>query len=155
MGYKSRSNYALALGLSEEEFNKIFKKIMKGRKMKKVELKHAEVITKYKSNDTYSIKEIEGKGTIVNFNVKVKVNDRADRSPVIYEKCKYFSESSENVNSIKNILKEGTIVNIKGYEDKNSFQNKSGEKIYYNQINVSEIDVISSETDSEEDNLPF
>ena len=125
---------------------------------KNVELTHAEVVPFYKSDQCLREKEIEGKGIILNFQVKVKVNDQAEKSPFLFEKCSQFV-SGEDLDKMRRIIKNGSIIDIKGTEERQSFENKQGETIWFNQIKVRGIIPISeSSTESApvtDDDLPF
>ena len=125
---------------------------------KSVELTHAEVVNFYKSDQCLREKEIEGKGHILNFQVKVRVNDQAEKSPVLFEKCSHFV-TGEDLDKMRRIIKQGSVVDIKGTEERNSFENKEGKTIWFSQIRVRGVIPISeSATDSApatDDDLPF
>lgn len=126
--------------------------------MKRVELTHAEVTTFYDSTEVLKEYEVKDKGTIMSFQVKTRVNDRNERSPFLFEKCSYFADSTEKVTQVRSAIKEGNRLDIKGYEDKRSYENKQGEKKYYNQISVKEITPVSVAEESNnaiDDDLPF
>lgn len=125
--------------------------------MKKVELTHAEVVPFYQSQDVIKEKAIEGKGTIINFNVKVRINDRVSNSPLIFEKCTYYAQAAEQVNRIKEVIKLGSILDIKGKQSRNAGKDKSGATKYYDSIEVREITPVqvSQVVAEEQDSLPF
>lgn len=127
--------------------------------MKRIQLLHAEVKTLYNSNDTIKEVEIEGKGTIINFEVKTKINDRVDRSPVVFDKCCYFTDSDEKIKHVRSMLQAGNILDIKGYADRSKYV-KDGVTKYADQIKVSEIKLITGDENTNSDNdvdddLPF
>jgi hypothetical protein len=125
--------------------------------MKKVELTHAEVIPFYQSQDVIREKVFEGKGTIINFNIKTRINDRVSNSPVIFEKCTYFATAAEQITRIKEVVKLGNILDIKGSQDRSSGKDKSGATKYYDSIKVREITPVqvSQVAVEEPDSLPF
>lgn len=123
--------------------------------MKKVELTHAEVVNQY--NENFAIKEFETeKGTVVNFQVKTRVNDRVDNSPYIFERCVYFADSQEKLNQIRKVIVAGTVLDIKGSQDKSSWVDKSGKKQWSDQLRIREITPVTiNKTKTADDNLPF
>lgn len=124
--------------------------------MKKVELTHAEVVPFYNSQDVIKEKVIDGKGTIINFNIKTRVNDRISNSPLIFEKCTYFATAAEQVTQIKKIIKLGSVLAIKGSQDRSSAKDKAGVTKYYDSIKVQEITPVQiSQSAGQEDELPF
>lgn len=134
---------------------------------KKIELTHAEIITKYDSSDVLT--EIKtDKGTILSWNVKTRVNDRNDKSPVIFDSCSLFTDDQNKLNSVKQSLVAGTIVDIKGYADrrKGKKTDSNGKPIYFDNVNVKEIIPITGSQSQQEvheqdstlatdDDLPF
>jgi hypothetical protein len=125
--------------------------------MKKVELTHAEVIKQYQKEDVIVEHKTE-KGTVVNFSVRTRINDRVSNSPYIFEKCVYFADSEDKLNQIRGIAKFGNIVDIKGSQDRGSYVNKAGEKKYSDSIKIREITpvvVSMASAPVAEDNLPF
>lgn len=125
--------------------------------MKKVELTHAEVVPFYQSQDVIREKVLDGKGTIINFNVKTRINDRIANSPLIFEKCTYFATAAEQVSRIKEVVKLGSVLDIKGQQDRSSGKDKDGKVKYFDQIKVREITPvqISQAASSDSDELPF
>lgn len=124
--------------------------------MKKVELTHAEVVPFYQSQDVIREKVLDGKGTIINFNVKTRINDRIANSPLIFEKCTYFATAAEQVSRIKEVVKLGSVLDIKGQQDRSSGKDKDGKVKYFDQIKVREITPVQiSQAAAAEDDLPF
>jgi hypothetical protein len=130
--------------------------------MKKVELTHAEVTALYGTKDVIKEVNVEGKGTIINFSVKTRINDRVANSPLIFEKCTFFATSAEQTESIKEMIKLGNILDIKGAQDRSSYTDKStGTKKYSDSVKVREITPVQVSTQSVgqnssvEDDLPF
>jgi flagellar biosynthesis/type III secretory pathway M-ring protein FliF/YscJ len=125
--------------------------------MKKVELTHAEVIKQYESEEV--IKEFKSeKGTIVNFSVKVKINDRVEKSPCIYEKCVYFADTEDKLTQIRKIIRAGNIVDIKGSQDRSSYDDKkTGKKVYSDSVRIREITpvTVAASAPATDDDLPF
>jgi hypothetical protein len=127
--------------------------------MKKIEITHAEVIPHY--GTTIAVKEIpiKDKGTIISFNVKTRIDDRKSNSPVIFDKCSYFTNSSEQVERAKQILQLGNIIDIKGKQQRNSSKDKAGVLKYYDSVDVREITPVqagSTEANAQpDDDLPF
>jgi hypothetical protein len=110
--------------------------------MKLIELLHAEVTTFYGTNDVLKEFETE-KGTVMTFTVKTKVNDRTEKSPLVWDTCKYFADSSEKVDQIRGAIKLGNILDIKGNHDVRSYEDKEGNKKYSNSVNVKYINPIT------------
>jgi hypothetical protein len=124
--------------------------------MKKVEITHAEVVPFYQSQDVIREKVLEGKGTIINFNIKTRINDRVSNSPLIFEKCTYFAQAAEQVTRIKEVVKLGSVLDIKGKQNRNSGKDKTGAMKYYDSIEVREITPVQiSQAAPAEDDLPF
>jgi hypothetical protein len=127
--------------------------------MKRVELTHAEVITFYNSNEVLKKVDIPDKGTIMNFQVRTRVNDRNEESPFIFVKCSYYADSAEKVKAVEGVIKNGNRLDIKGFEDIRNYVNKKGEKCYYNQLSVKEITPLvineSNNDDVDDEDLPF
>lgn len=125
--------------------------------MKQVELLHAEVIPQY--GKTECLKEFKlDKGTKFSWQVKVKVNDRVEKSPCLYEYCSFFANNEEAIKNIRSNIVQGAILNIKGKED--SFKSTKDEKKYLRNISVeSFVSITKSKTEeipqSNDDNLPF
>ena len=124
--------------------------------MKKVELTHAEVVPFYGTQDVIKEVPIEGKGTIINFNVKTRINDRVSNSPLIFEKCTYFANSAEQITRFKEVVKLGNVLDIKGKENRSGYTDKAGAKKYANSVEVREITPVQvGGTQVVEDDLPF
>lgn len=124
--------------------------------MKRVELTHAEVNTFYGSNEV--LKEFKaGDGIMLAFNVKVKVNDRNEKSPYIFEKCSYYAKDTDTVAKVKAVISKGNKLDLKGFEDRRSYEDKEGNKKYSNQINVKEISpiTVAPQEQQQQDDLPF
>jgi hypothetical protein len=125
--------------------------------MKKVELTHAEVIPVYGTNDALKEIPVKDKGTIISFSVKTKINDRVSNSPVIFEKCSYFANSAEQVERIKQVVKLGNILDIKGKQSRSAYKDKSGVQKYSDSVEVREITPVQagSTANQPEEDLPF
>ena len=126
--------------------------------MIKVEITHAEVLTQYGSEEVIKEFKTEKGGTIVNFQIKTRIDDKKENSPHIYQKCVYFADTEDKLIKIKNILKAGNILEIKGSQDRSSYiDKKSGEKKYSESIKIREITpiAIDSKSSSSDDGLPF
>lgn len=142
--------------------------------MKKIILTNATVIPFYKNkpNDPDEIIRImspkEGSdfdSTIITFNIETKIMDTADSKAKIFEKCTIYAKGSEKINTLKNVIKAGAILELEGYE-KRTKSEKDGK--YYNNVIIKNITpisggiaipepkieaVITEDTDS--DDLPF
>jgi hypothetical protein len=127
--------------------------------MKKVELTHAEVIPLYGTKDVLKETAIKDKGTIINFSVKTKINDRVSNSPVIFEKCSYFANSAEQIERIKQIVKLGNVLDIKGKQTRSSYKDKTtGAQKYSDSVDVREITPVQAGAavdQQPEEDLPF
>lgn len=127
--------------------------------MKEVKLTHAEVQTFYKSTDYIRTVEVPNKGTIINFNVKTRINDRVTNSPLIFEKCSFFSNSSEQLDRIKAMIKPGSILEITGIQNRSSYiDKKTQEKKYSDEVRVTDVVptlVSEAPAESRESKLPF
>jgi hypothetical protein len=125
--------------------------------MKKVEITHAEVITQYGKED--AIREFKSeKGTVVNFRVKTRVNDRVANSPFIYDNCVYFADTEDKLRQIRSVIKVGNVIDIKGSQDRSSYEDKkTKEKKYSDQVKIREITPVSVEAApaANDDDLPF
>ena len=124
---------------------------------KSVKLTNAEIITFYQSDDF--LKEIETeKGTIMSFNVKTRVNDRVENSPLLFERCSFFADTAEKIEYIRGVVKPGNIVELRGFADRRKGKDKEGNTNYYDGMNVKEIAPINVSKEAEqtsEDDLPF
>lgn len=124
---------------------------------KSVKLTNAEVITFYQSEDY--LKEIETeKGTIMSFQVKTRVSDRVENSPLIFERCSFFADTAEKIEYIRGVVVPGNTVELKGYADRRKGKDKEGNTHYYDGMNVREIAPINVSTEegaTTEDDLPF
>lgn len=126
--------------------------------MKRVELTHAEVQCLYGTQEV--LKEIKTeKGTIFNFSVKVKVNDRSEKSPFIFESCSYFAKDEDTASKIRAVIKKGNKLDIKGFEERRGYE-KDGVKKYVSSISVKEIvslnaSAVQETNQTQDDNLPF
>lgn len=128
---------------------------------KKVELVHAEVISQYNSNEVLKEFNTE-KGTLFSWSVKTKVNDKADKSPVIFDSCTLFAGTEDQKEYVRANIKEGAILDLKGYADrrKGNKPGKDGKIPYFDQVSVKEIVPITgvepeSSSVPSDDNLPF
>lgn len=121
--------------------------------MKKVELIHTEVVPKYGTNEVISEFKND-KGTVLKWQVKTRVNDKAEKSPVVFDQCTVFADNQEKIDNIRNTVVNGAILNITGYEDryKGSKPDKNGKTVYYSQVNVKEIINVSG---NPTEDLPF
>lgn len=124
--------------------------------MKKVELTHAEVIKLYGKEEV--LQEFKGeKGTVVKFQVKTRINDRVNNSPYIFETCAYFADTEDKLTQIRNIVKAGSVLDIKGSQDRSSYTNKAGEKKYSDSVKIREITpvTVAATQNATDDDLPF
>jgi len=124
--------------------------------MKKISLTSAEVMTQYQSTDTYKMKTLDNGSTVINFTVKTKVNDRAEKSPVIYDNCSKFCKTQEEISFFKGVLVAGNIIDVTGRAERS----KGKDNKYYDNIVVDNVSIISGRKEEssgpqEEDNLPF
>lgn len=124
--------------------------------MKQIILKNAEVITQYKSNDTFKTKALDNGSTLVNFSVKTKINDRAERSPVVFDNCVRFCKTQEELDFLKSVLTVGNILDISGRAER---QKDKNENKYYDKIVVDNVSILSgrpTETaPTTDEDLPF
>ena len=123
---------------------------------KEVKLTNAEVINFYQSSDYLKEFETE-KGTIMSFQVKTRVNDRVENAPVIFERCSFFADSQDKIEYVRNTIKPGNVVELKGFADRKKGNDKEGKTVYYDSMNVREItpiNVSKAQATTEED-LPF
>lgn len=126
---------------------------------KKVDLVHAEVITQYQSTEVLREFNTDKGATIFSWSVKTKVNDKVEKSPVIFDSCSLFADNDEQKAYVRNNVKAGAILDIKGYQDRRK-KEKDGKTTYFDQINVKEIIPITG-VESEptaapsDDDLPF
>ena len=131
---------------------------------KKIELVHAEIITQYQSTSVLKEFTTDKGGTVFNWQVKTRVNDKIEKSPYIYDNCSAFAENDEQKKRIREMVTNGAIVDIKGFADrrKGNKLNAEGKAVYFDSINVKEITPITninsatpiSNEDADED-LPF
>lgn len=131
---------------------------------KKVELVQAEVQTQYNSEEVLREFSTEKGATIFSWSVKTKVNDKAEKSPVVFDTCSMFAENDEEKQYVRDNVKLGAILNIKGFQDrrKAAKPGPDGKYAYYDQINVKEIQSITGAHDTaaqqagpSDDDLPF
>lgn len=125
---------------------------------KRVSLTNAEIITFPKSEDYLKEIVIEDKGTIMAFNVKTRINDRVPNSPWAFERCSMFADNQEQIENIRNIVKPGNLVEIKGFADRRKGKDKEGGVKYYDELKVKDIVPINVSEQTEattEDDLPF
>jgi len=124
--------------------------------MKEINLKNAEVVTQYQSQETYKTKDIDGGTTIVSFSVKTKINDRAEKSPVVFDNCTKFCKTKEEVSFLKNLLIAGNIIDIAGRADR---QKDAKSDKYYDKVIVDSVTIISGRqapaAKQNDDDLPF
>lgn len=122
---------------------------------KKIELIHAEIIKPRSGKDIMmEFNNDDGSATLI-WNVKTKLNDKVERCPVVFDTCSCYVKTSEQKDNIKSMIREGSIVNIKGYADrkKSKKTDDNGNPIYYDQVHVKEITEITG--NDADDNLPF
>ena len=79
---------------------------------KKVELIHAEVIPQYGKDEVLREFTTEKGATIFSWSVKTKVNDKAEKSPVVFDTCSCFADNEERKEFIRSTVKEGEILDI-------------------------------------------
>ena len=129
--------------------------------MKEVVIKGAEVVPFYGTNETTKEHSTD-KGTVINFNVKTKINDRNEKSPHLFEKCHIWLKSQEDVDTIKGYLRAGNIIQVTGTEDQSKFKDKTtGKDVYQRTVRVNTITPIvvdnqdAPEETNVDDDLPF
>jgi hypothetical protein len=125
--------------------------------MKEITLKNAEVVTQYNSSETFKTMVLDNGSTIVNFSVKTKINDRVEKSPVVFDTCVKFCKTEEEVKFIKSILTVGNIIDVKGRAERQ--KDKKSEK-YYDKVVVDNISIIAgrdttASSATQDDDLPF
>ena len=127
---------------------------------KEVVIKGAEVVPFYNTTDTVREHSTD-KGTVINFQVKTKINDRVERSPHLYEPCYIWLKSQEQVDTIKSMLKAGNILQISGTEDQTKYE-KDGKTQFKRQIRVTTVTPIVVDAPEEveveeisDEDLPF
>ncbi len=129
---------------------------------KKIELVHAEVISQYNSDVVLREFNTDKGATIFSWSTKTKVNDKVDKSPVIFDSCNSFADNEEKKEFIRSNVVLGAILDITGYQDrkKASKAGLDGKFKYYDQINVKNIISISGSDEAtvelpSNDSLPF
>lgn len=129
---------------------------------KQIKITNAEVITFYQSDDY--LKEIETeKGTIMSFQVKTRINDRVENSPLVFERCSFFADNTDAIEMIRNLVKPGNILELRGFASRNKGKDKEGNDTWYDGFNVREINAINvaniedqpAQEIADEDDLPF
>lgn len=123
---------------------------------KRVKLTNAEIITFYNSDDFLKEIEVE-KGTIMSFNVKTRINDKVENSPMIFERCSFFADNANKIEYVRNVVKPGNLVELTGFSDRRKVKDDLGNVKYYDGVNVREITPInvSKKEETTEDDLPF
>ena len=126
-----------------------------------VKLTRAQVI-EFSKNDTAVIKEFktEKGGTVLNFRVQTRVNDRVDNAPRLYRKCVFFAKTDEEVQKMRKLITKDALLEIEGQTNRKSFDDKKnpGTKVYYDEITVSGLTAIQVGADAPEapaEDLPF
>lgn len=126
--------------------------------MKSVKLTHAEITKFYDSTDVIREFKTEKGNTIISFNVKTKVNDKIDKSPVVFDRCSMFVDNAETMTFLRKTITEGARVEVSGVAEKN--KGKDGK--YYDGIKVltvvpydSSTKPSESSTQATEEDLPF
>lgn len=131
---------------------------------KKIELIHAEVIPQYNSTEAIKEVKLESGAIIFSWQVKTKVNDKIDKSPMIYDNCSCFADNEEKKSVIRDLIKVGSIINIEGYQErsKGNKPDANGKTVYYDRISVKKllpitgIEQVDPGTSQEnDDDLPF
>ena len=126
--------------------------------MKKVILTNSTVIPFYKKNasDADEIVKVipprEGsdfKSIIVSFNVETKATDSAESKARLFEQCTIYAKNDDQVNTIRQSIKSGAIVELEGYERRTKA--KEGNK-YYTNIIVKTITPISAGVEEAQNN---
>lgn len=129
---------------------------------KRVKITNAEVITFYQSDDF--LKEIETeKGTIMSFQVKTRINDRVENSPLVFEKCSFFADNTDAIEMVRNLVKPGNILELSGFAQRNKGKDRQGNDAWYDSMSVKEINAINVNSEeglnqtneSADDGLPF
>lgn len=125
-----------------------------------VKLSRAKVTTLKKGSekvlDEY---KIEGGACRFTFKVETRVNDRVDNSPRLFRRCSYYVKTTEEQDKVRNIVKQGALLEVEGQTNRKSFEPKDGgDKVYYDEIDVKGITNIQPSTEEQavgQDDLPF
>jgi single-stranded DNA-binding protein len=122
-----------------------------------VTITSAEVIKFYGTEDVLKEFKTEKGGTILSFNIKTRVNDRAENSPVLFEKCSAFAKTDGELQAMKDVLKLGNVVQITGSKERRKYQTKEGKDAYAESVKVNSITpIVIEETQGGSDaDLPF
>jgi single-stranded DNA-binding protein len=126
-----------------------------------VKITRAEVIPLSKE-DTKTLREFktDNGAVIFNFKVQTRVNDKAENSPRLYRKCSFYSKTADEADKIKQLIKNGALIEVEGTTNRQSFDSKqTGEKVYYDEIRVTNLIAIQVGQDSSPaettEELPF
>ena len=119
--------------------------------MERVKLTHAEVVKFPGSDEVKRIKKLDNGNTLINFNLKTRVNDRSDKAPFLFRSCTMFLESQKDIEDVDSYLIEGNILEIEGYTGR-SKSNKTDK--WYDNLQVKKILPVNATT-NDEDGLPF
>lgn len=120
-----------------------------------VTITRAEVITLKKgSEDTLREYKTEKGGVIMSWKVQTRVNDRADNSPRLFRNCSMFANTAEDADKIRNAVKLGSLLEIKGRTNRRSFKAQDGNTVWYDEIQADEVTAIQV-GDNPADDLPF
>ncbi len=112
--------------------------------MKLVELTNSTVVPFFKNNkgdpDEIVRTTDVGETKMVSFMVRTRITDNSVKRSYLYERCTIFAKTNKNTQDAIDVIKDGAIVAIKGYE--NSYKsNKDGK--YYRSIKVLTVNLIS------------
>lgn len=101
-----------------------------------VKITRAEVIT-LRKGDPAVLREFKMKegGTAFNFGIQTRVNDKVDRSPLLFRKCVFFAKTGEEESKIKKLVTKGSLLEVEGITNRKSYD-KDGSKVYYDEVTV-------------------
>lgn len=120
-----------------------------------VTITRAEVITlKRDSQDVLREFTTDKGGVILSWKVQTRVNDKADNSPRLFRSCSMFLNSEEDANKIRDMIKLGSVLEVKGQTNRKSFKGNDGNTVYYDEIRAEEVTAIQVGEDQSRD-LPF
>ena len=124
-----------------------------------IKLTRAEVTSWSKGNELV-LKEYktEKGGYVFTWKVQTRVNDKVDNSPRVFRRCSYFAKTEEEATKVKTLIAKGALIEVEGQTNRKSFDDKeTGNKVYYDEIDVRDLISIQSGQDAPvaNDDLPF
>lgn len=125
--------------------------------MKEIKLKHAEVVTFYNSEEVLREKKCSNGSTMFMWRVKTKINDRAEKSPIVWDSCTMFVENEQAASSIRDNIVLGKTLEITGTIDRVKGKEVEGqEPKWYDNVRVTDVLPYTNEAASgSDDGLPF